>query len=74
MRLNVRPEDLHALAAYVALLAASSPQYLPSPPAQVAALDAFDSLAGQHGIHGPLVLTGWSAGGHLTALMLEHPR
>lgn len=27
-----------------------------------------------HGIAGPIVLSGWSAGGHLTALCLNHPR
>lgn len=26
-----------------------------------------------HGIAGPLIVTGWSAGGHLTALLLDHP-
>jgi acetyl esterase/lipase len=37
---------------------------------------AFDWLAenrARHGIAGPLVVTGWSAGGHLTALLLDHP-
>ncbi|MEJ0016716.1 MAG: alpha/beta hydrolase [Acetobacteraceae bacterium] len=27
-----------------------------------------------HGIAGPVVLSGWSAGGHLTAMCLDHPR
>lgn len=27
----------------------------------------------EHGLAGPIVLTGWSAGGHLTALGAEHP-
>ena len=27
----------------------------------------------QHGIAGPLILSGWSAGGHLAALLLDHP-
>lgn len=27
----------------------------------------------EHGLEGPIVLTGWSAGGHLTALGAEHP-
>ena len=38
---------------------------------------AFDWLAAEaagHGIAGPVIVTGWSAGGHLTALMLDHPR
>jgi arylformamidase len=37
---------------------------------------ALDWLAAQgsaHGIAGPVVISGWSAGGHLTALMLDHP-
>jgi len=37
---------------------------------------ALDWLAAQgraHGIAGPVVVSGWSAGGHLTALMLDHP-
>ena len=39
-------------------------------------LAALDWLAGSgpaHGIAGPLVVSGWSAGGHLTALALGHP-
>jgi hypothetical protein len=38
---------------------------------------AFDWLAAMgagHGIAGPIIVTGWSAGGHLTALSLDHPR
>jgi acetyl esterase/lipase len=38
--------------------------------------DAFDWLAAnrrQHGITGPVILTGWSAGGHLAALLTGHP-
>lgn len=38
---------------------------------------AFDWLAAKgadHGIAGPLIVSGWSAGGHLTALLLDHPR
>jgi acetyl esterase/lipase len=38
------------------------------------ALDWFAAHAGAHGIEGPLILSGWSAGGHLTALLLDHPR
>ena len=37
------------------------------------ALDWFDANAGKHGITGPLILTGWSAGGHLTACLMDHP-
>jgi arylformamidase len=38
---------------------------------------ALDWLAAQgraHGIAGPVIISGWSAGGHLAALMLDHPR
>jgi acetyl esterase/lipase len=38
---------------------------------------AFDWLAdksAEHGIAGPVIVTGWSAGGHLTAFMLDHPK
>jgi arylformamidase len=38
--------------------------------------DALDWLAAQgsaHGISGPVILSGWSAGGHLTAMALDHP-
>jgi arylformamidase len=37
---------------------------------------ALDWLAAQgsaHGISGPVILSGWSAGGHLTAMALDHP-
>jgi len=37
---------------------------------------ALDWLAAQgsaHGIAGPVIISGWSAGGHLTALLLDHP-
>jgi acetyl esterase/lipase len=37
---------------------------------------AFDWLVAEaagHGIAGPVIVTGWSAGGHLTAVMLDHP-
>ena len=37
------------------------------------ALDWFATNASKHGIDGPLILTGWSAGGHLTACLLDHP-
>jgi len=39
-----------------------------------AALDWFDARAAAHGIAGPVILSGWSAGGHLTAYLLDHPR
>jgi acetyl esterase/lipase len=38
---------------------------------------AFDWLAAQgaaHGIAGPVIISGWSAGGHLTAFLLDHPK
>ena len=38
------------------------------------ALDWFAAHAGAHGIAGPVILSGWSAGGHLTACLLDHPR
>jgi len=38
-----------------------------------AALDWLSLHGAAHGIAGPLVASGWSAGGHLTALALEHP-
>src|SRR5262249_59486963 len=38
------------------------------------ALDWFAAHAGAHGIVGPVILSGWSAGGHLTACLLDHPR
>ena len=36
------------------------------------AFDWLDTEAAGHGIRGPVIVAGWSAGGHLTALMLEH--
>jgi acetyl esterase/lipase len=38
-----------------------------------AALDWLSAHGAEHGLAGPLVASGWSAGGHLTALALEHP-
>jgi arylformamidase len=38
-----------------------------------AALDWLAKNGANHGIAGPIVLSGWSAGGHLTALLLHHP-
>ena len=37
------------------------------------ALDWLDAHRRQRGIAGPLMLSGWSAGGHLAALLLDHP-
>ncbi|HZQ00742.1 MAG TPA: alpha/beta hydrolase [Reyranella sp.] len=37
-------------------------------------LDWLAANGGKHGINGKVVLSGWSAGGHLTALCLGHPR
>ncbi len=36
------------------------------------ALDWFEQHRREQGIAGPLVLSGWSAGGHLTAMLLDH--
>ena len=38
-----------------------------------AALDWLAAHGAAHGIRGPLILSGWSAGGLLTALHLGHP-
>jgi arylformamidase len=38
-----------------------------------AALDWLAAHRAAHGIAGPVFLTGWSAGGHLAALLLKHP-
>lgn len=38
-----------------------------------AALDWLSAHGAAHGVAGPIVASGWSAGGHLTALALEHP-
>jgi arylformamidase len=61
---------------------AALPGYTLAPEATLAEIvaeivDAVDWLAREgraHGIAGPLVVSGWSAGGHLTALALGHPR
>lgn len=37
------------------------------------ALDWLAAEGPRHGIAGPVLLSGWSAGGHLTALCLDHP-
>jgi arylformamidase len=39
-----------------------------------AALDWLAANGAAHGINGKAVLSGWSAGGHLTAACLAHPR
>lgn len=38
-----------------------------------AALDWLQAEGPRHGISGPVILSGWSAGGHLTAMTLDHP-
>jgi acetyl esterase/lipase len=38
------------------------------------ALDWLDGNGRSYGIAGPVVLSGWSAGAHLTAMALDHPR
>lgn len=38
------------------------------------AFDWLEANAAEHGIRGPLIVTGWSAGGHLTSFLLDHPR
>jgi arylformamidase len=37
------------------------------------ALDWLATQGSTHGIAGPIILSGWSAGGHLTAMVLDHP-
>ncbi len=39
-----------------------------------AALDYLATHGAEHGVTGPVLLSGWSAGGHLTAMSLDHPR
>src|SRR6478672_112078 len=38
------------------------------------ALDWLNARGAEHGIAGPVIVTGWSAGGHLTAFLLDHPK
>ena len=38
-----------------------------------AALDWLAAHGADHGVAGPVLLSGWSAGGHLTAMALDHP-
>jgi arylformamidase len=37
------------------------------------ALDWLAANGASHGINGPVILSGWSAGAHLTAMALDHP-
>jgi arylformamidase len=61
--------------------AAALPGYTLAPDASLteiseevhAALDWLAAHGPAHGIGGPIVLSGWSAGGHLTAFALGHP-
>ncbi len=61
--------------------AAALPGYTLAPDASLttiaaeinAALDWLATHGPKHGIAGPIVLSGWSAGGHLAALCLGHP-
>jgi arylformamidase len=61
--------------------AAALPGYTLAPDASLteivaetnAALDWLAEHGPAHGIKGPVVLSGWSAGGHLTAMCLGHP-
>src|SRR5262249_3039625 len=62
--------------------AAALPGYTLAPDASLteivaeinAALDWLAANGPAHGINGKVVLSGWSAGGHLTAMCLGHPR
>ena len=62
--------------------AAALPGYTLAPDASLteivaeinAALDWLAANGAAHGINGKVVLSGWSAGGHLTAQCLGHPR
>jgi len=38
------------------------------------AFDWLNAKGAEHGIEGPIIVTGWSAGGHLTAFILDHPK
>jgi arylformamidase len=38
------------------------------------AFDWLNANSAEHGITGPIIVTGWSAGGHLTAFILDHPK
>jgi acetyl esterase/lipase len=60
---------------------AALPGYTLAPEASVAgivaelrlALDWLQNHGATYSIGGPIILSGWSAGGHLAALLLEHP-
>jgi arylformamidase len=60
--------------------AAALPGYTLAPEASLtqitnelrAAFDWLEANAADHGITGPVIVTGWSAGGHLSALILDH--
>jgi acetyl esterase/lipase len=68
--------------AYAHGWAAALPGYTLAPDASLseivaeinAALDWLAAHGSEHGIDGKVVLSGWSAGGHLTAQCLGHPR
>jgi arylformamidase len=78
-----RREDFACLAegALAAGWSAALPGYTLAPEADIARISdeirrALDWLAAEgpaHGIAGPVVLSGWSAGGHLAALHAGHP-
>jgi len=63
-------------------LAAALPGYTLAPQARLteivaelrAALDWLAANGPAHGVAGPVILSGWSAGGHLTAMLLDHPK
>jgi arylformamidase len=60
---------------------AALPGYTLAPAANLAQIaqemrNALDWLTGHgsaHGMTGPIIISGWSAGGHLTSLVLDHP-
>src|SRR5262249_14699224 len=60
---------------------AGPPRYTPAPEASLTqitselqtAFDWLNARGAEHGIAGPIIVTGWSAGGHLTAFLLDHP-
>jgi acetyl esterase/lipase len=68
--------------AYESGWAAALPGYTLAPDATLTeivdeihqSLDWLASHGGKHGINGKVVLSGWSAGGHLTAQCFGHPR
>jgi len=62
-------------------LSAALPGYTLAPDATLteivaeirSSLDWLAAEGGRHGIRGPVILSGWSAGGHLAAMALDHP-